>query len=311
MLLRSNTAMARSARARTELMFQVASLMYLTLQGTRPSAGRPSARGVPVKAASMETMGTALITGATSGIGRQFAWALSDGGWDIVLVARNLGRLEALAENLRRVNGVRVEILQADLSKPDELEKVTDRLKGEEDTWAPVELLINNAGLSTGHPFLESDLNEEVYALDVMVKAVMTTSYYAAHSMKARGKGAIINISSVAAQTGMGTYSANKAWVLAFTEGLAEQLRDTGVTATAVIPGLTNTEFHERAGVDVSGAAAIAWTDPSQVVKEALDAARRGQVIVTTTWRYKLVYQLSRVMPRSLVRAVSRNLPHM
>lgn len=259
----------------------------------------------------MATMGTALITGATSGIGRQFAWQLSDEGHDLVLVARNLARMEALAENLHRVNGTRVELLQADLAKRDQLERVSKRLAPSTDGPPPIDLLVNNAGLSTGSPFLDSDLEDENYALDVMVRAVMTTSYHAAQTMRVRGEGAILNVSSVAAQTGMGTYSANKAWVLAFTEGLAEQLRGTGVNATVVIPGLTNTEFHERAGVDVSDAMAVAWTKPAQVVKEALDASRRGQVIVTATWRYKFVYQVSRVMPRSIVRAVSRRLPHM
>ena len=257
-------------------------------------------------------MGTALVTGATSGIGRQFAWRLSDAGSDLVLVARNEGRLGALATNLARVNGTNVEVLRADLGDKTDLDRVCERLR--EDGSAgkpPVDLLVNNAGFSTGKPFLDADLGEEMFALDVMVRAVMATSYYAAHSMKARGKGAIINVSSVAAQTGMGTYSANKAWVLAFTEGLAEQLRGSGVHATAVIPGLTNTEFHERAGVDVSGANALAWTKPAQVVDAALDAAKRGQVIVTPTVRYKVVYQLSRVLPRSLVRSVTRRLPHM
>ena len=257
-------------------------------------------------------MRTALVTGATSGIGRQFAWRLSNDGDALVLVARNEGRLRALASDLSQANGTNVEISRADLSSRTGLDRVCQRLqKDPRDGEPPIDLLVNNAGFSTGHLFLDADLDEEMLALDVMVRAVMATSYYAAHAMKDRGKGAIINISSVAAQTGMGTYSANKAWVLAFTEGLAEQLRETGVHATAVVPGLTRTEFHGRAGVDVTGVGALAWTKPSQVVSAALDASERGRVIVTPTARYKVIYHLSRVLPRSLVRSVARHLPHM
>ena len=187
----------------------------------------------------------------------------------------------ALATNLARVNGTNVEVLRAEVFKP----------------------------ISMSFRHFGNVLSG--YVISSLVYAALILANHALFGLKARGKGAIINVSSVAAQTGMGTYSANKAWVLAFTEGLAEQLRGSGVHATAVIPGLTNTEFHERAGVDVSGANALAWTKPTQVVDAALDAAKRGQVIVTPTVRYKVVYQLSRVLPRSLVRSVTRRLPHM
>lgn len=256
-------------------------------------------------------MGTALITGATSGIGREFCWALSDAGHNLVMVARDEGRLQALAKNITRVNDVHVEVLRADIAEPEDLAVVCRRLMGGGESGRQVGLLVNNAGLSTGERFVDGALDDELYALDVMVRAVMATSYYAARSMRERGRGAIINVSSVAAETGMGTYSAAKAWVRSFTEGLAEQLRGTGVHATVVLPGLTRTEFHHRAGFNVGRIPEIAWTKTSDVVKEALDAARRGQVIVTPTARYKVSYTLSRLLPRGMVRFFSRSLPHM
>lgn len=256
-----------------------------------------------------------MVTGATSGIGREFCWQLAGAGNDLVVVARNRGRLDALAENIARVHNVNVEVLVADLAEPDDLAKVCTRLTQnapEQPGQSPVTMLVNGAGFGFGASFLDDNFDRELYGLDVMVRAVMATCYYAGRTMRDRGEGAIVNISSVAADTGMGPYSAHKAWVRAFSEGLYEELRGTGVMVTASMPGLTHTEFHERAGGEAyyGRAPELMWMTPRQVAKETLEAVKRGQPLVTPSIRYKTIYHATRVMPRFLVRAVVNRLPH-
>lgn len=248
-------------------------------------------------------MASALVTGATSGLGKEFCWQLAEQGHDLILVARNQGRLERTAQQLQTVTRAKIDILAADLADPLDLTEVCKRVSS-------VDIVVNNAGFGLGESFLNGALDRELYALDVMVQAVMATCHFAGRAMRERGRGAIINVSSVAADTGMGTYSAHKAWVRAFTEGLSEELRGTGVSATVVLPGLVRTEFHERMGADLSDVPQFVWGDPGTVVRDALKAARRKQVVVTPTALYKAVGGLSRIAPRSVVRAVTRRLPH-
>lgn len=247
-------------------------------------------------------MGTALVTGASAGLGLEFAWQLATARHDVVLVARDVARLERLAGQLNAAAGVRAEVLPADLSVREDVERVAERLRQAEH---PVGLLVNNAGFSTGDSFLGSDLAFQERALDVMVRAVMVLSHEAATAMVARGRGAILNVSSVAALTTAGTYSAHKAWVRVFTEGLATELRGTGVTATALCPGLTHTEFHERAGVDRSRYPDLAWLNADTVVSAALADVRRGAVISTPSLRYGVISEVARLLPRAAIRKFS------
>lgn len=257
-------------------------------------------------------MGTVLVTGATSGLGREFCWQLAAANHKLVMVARNEDRLQELGAEIHNVAGVRVETIAADIAEPEQLAAVCVRLaEGREDGVPPIDFLINNAGFGLEKPFLDNDLDEELYGLEVMVRAVMATSYYAGRAMRERGHGAILNVSSVAADTAMGPYSAHKAWVRTFSEGLAQELRGTGVTVTAVTPGLVHTEFHQRMGDDFSQFPEFLWARPERVVTEALAAVRRGQVLVTPTPLYKAVNGLARVLPRSVVRAVSGRLAQM
>jgi short-subunit dehydrogenase len=249
-------------------------------------------------------MVTSLVTGASAGLGAEFARQLAARGSDVVLVARTRDRLEALARELAATHDVRAEVMVADLTARADVERVALRIASHE---SPVDLLVNNAGLGQGRAFVRNDIDAELAALDTMVRAVLILSHAAAQAMSARGSGAILNVSSVATWLGSGTYAAQKAWVTSFTEGLAGELRGTGVTATAVLPGLTRTEFHERAGIlRYDSAPDGLWLAAQDVVSAALRACDRGKVLVTPSARYAAIAWLARTAPRSWVRAATR-----
>ena len=287
-------------------------------------------------------MGTALVTGATSGLGEEFCWQLAAGGHDLVLVARREQVLEALADKLRNVAGVGAQVIAADLSTPEGVAAVSRRLdvggpdgpcgtdgdpggaRGTEGACRgtrgsaggtgegperPVDLLVNNAGFGLGRAFVDNSVANEERGLDVMVRAVMVLSHHAVRSMRSRGRGAVLNIGSVASRTGGGTYSAHKAWVVAFTEGLSEELAGTGVSATVVCPGPVATSFFANAGIDLGGRLAVAT--PERVVADALQAVRAGRVQTTPTLTYKAAMAAMKLAPRALVLRAMRFLPHM
>ena len=247
-------------------------------------------------------MATALITGASAGLGLEFAWQLATARHDVVLVARDADRLEHLAGQLSAAAGVRAEVLPADLADRTQTERVAERLR---DRNRPVSLLVNNAGFGMGGQFVGGDLATHERGLDVMVRAVLVLSHAAAGAMVDRGRGAILNVSSIAALTAVGTYSADKAWVRIFTEALSVELRGTGVTATALCPGLVHTEFHERAGIEYDTLPELAWLNADTVVAAALADVRRGAVISTPSLRYGVMSEVVRLLPRVAVRALS------
>lgn len=243
-------------------------------------------------------MTTALVTGASSGIGCAFARRLAAEGHGLILVARDAVRLDAVAANLHGTYGASVEVLPVDLAAEDGCAAVEARLA---DPARPVDLVVNNAGFGLNAPFLSSGVADEERMLRVNVRAVLRLTKAAVPGMVARGGGDIVNLSSVAGFVPSGTYGASKAWVTSFSESLHRELAGTGVRVVAVCPGLTRTEFHERAGMDVRGVPGLLWLEPEQVVDAALRDLRRGRAVSVPGWQYRGLVWALRLLPRRVL----------
>ncbi|MUL81987.1 MULTISPECIES: SDR family oxidoreductase [unclassified Mycolicibacterium] len=244
----------------------------------------------------------ALITGPTSGLGAGFARRYARDGYDLVLVARDAARLEQLAAELHDEVGADVQLLPADLSSAADRAKVADRLR------AGVQVLVNNAGFGTSGEFWTADLAQLQAQLDVNVTAVMELTHAALPSMIDAGSGTVINVASVAGLVpGRGsTYSASKAWVVSFSEGLANALGGTGVGVHALCPGFVRTEFHARAGIDMAGTPSFLWLQVEDVVRECLADVAAGKVVIVPGLQYKVLTTGGRLAPRNLVRAMTK-----
>lgn len=244
----------------------------------------------------------ALITGPTSGLGAGFARRYAMEGHDLVLVARDVERLQQLAAELHDEAGAEVEVLPADLAVAADREKVAERL------GAGVRVLVNNAGFGTSGEFWSADYATLQRQLDVNVTAVMQLTHAALPPMLEAGAGNVINVASVAGLLpGRGsTYSASKAWVIAFSEGLANGLGGTGVGVHALCPGFVRTEFHARAGIDMEGTPSILWLEVDDVVRDCLAGVAANDVVIVPGLQYKLLTTGGRMVPRSLVRAMTK-----
>jgi short-subunit dehydrogenase len=255
--------------------------------------------------------GSALVTGASSGIGAALCRRLAAQGIDLVLVARDRERLdEAAAElssardtvELRGDGGVEVEVLVADLADPAGRRRVEDRVG---DAARPLDLVVNNAGFGTYGPFASLDVDGEEREIAVNVTALVRLTHTALVPMLARGRGTVLNVSSVAglqATPGNATYGATKAFVSSFGEALAGELAGTGVTVTTVLPGFTRTEFQQRAGIAGRKIPGPLWQTAEEVAGEALDAARAGKPWHVTGRHNQGLVAASALAPRRLKR---------
>ena len=244
-------------------------------------------------------MATALVTGATAGIGESFTRLLASEGFDLVLVARDKKRLQERANSLSKKYKIDVEVLQADLSLPVQLAKVMKRLSNPK---KPIEVLINNAGFGIKDSFLASNLADEIQLMDVLAKAPMQLMHTVLPQMLSRNSGTIINVSSVASFIAGGTYSSAKSYLTVHTESLHTELSNTNLNISALCPGFTHTEFHQRGKMKMSGLPNFMWLEADRVVADSWQAAMAGKAICIPGWQYKILSTIARFGPRPLVR---------
>jgi uncharacterized protein len=247
-------------------------------------------------------MSTALVTGATAGIGHAFASAFARRGHDLVLVARDSERLVETGDALRRQHRVEVDVLAADLGDRAQLARVEQRLV---DRDHPIDLLVNNAGFGLNRPFLVSDVDDEQQLLDVLVTAVMRLTHAALPGMVDRGRGGVINVSSVAGFFPFGTYNAAKSYVTLFSQGLARELDGSGVHVMALCPGYVHTEFHARARINVR-AGERWWLSADEVVDAALRDLGKGKPVCVPGLQYKAVAGATHLLPRTALPRLDR-----
>lgn len=246
---------------------------------------------------------TALITGASSGLGAEFARQLAARGADVVLVGRNREALEAVAADVRAAHGVGVEVVVADLLDENAVALVERRVA------AGADILVNNAGFGLDLAFDENAVDDEVRHLRLHVEVALRLTHAALPAMLARGSGRIVNVASVAGFVPRGTYGAAKGWLISFSRWANVAYRKRGVSVTAVCPGFVHTNFHERLGLPPGeeGVPPGMWLTATDVVREGLRDAARGRAVSVPSLRYKALVAASRLLPDGLVvRAAAR-----
>ena len=246
----------------------------------------------------------ALVTGATSGIGESFTRLLASNKYNIVLVARDLPRLQERAQALEAKYGVKTQVIQADLATDEGCLKIEKHILENQ-----VDVLINNAGFGTSKAFTMSTLDIEQQLLDVLVRTPMRLMHVALPLMKQRNQGIIINVSSVAGYIAGGSYSASKSYLTVLTESLHTELAATNVKVSALCPGFTRTEFHQRGKMSMKGLPNFLWLNSDRLVEQSWKDAMKGKAVSVPGWQYKLlVFIVQTLVPRSLVRKVGMNL---
>jgi len=244
----------------------------------------------------------ALVTGATVGIGESFTRLLAHNGYNIVLVARDLPRLQERAKTLESTFGIATTVIQADLATDAGCKTIEDFIANNQ-----IDVLINNAGFGINKAFTMSQLDAEQQLLDVLVRTPMRLMHVALPAMKERNKGVIINVSSVAGWIAGGTYSASKSYLTVLSESLHTELSSTNVKVSALCPGFTRTEFHQRGRMSMKGLPAFMWLNSDKLVAKAWKDAVGGKAVSVPGWQYQLLTFVMRNAPRPMVRKIGMN----
>ena len=245
----------------------------------------------------------ALVTGATAGIGESFSRLLAAKNYNLVLVARDLPRLHERAAALEAKCGIKTHVIQADLATDEGCLRIEKYILENQ-----IDVLINNAGFGTNKAFTMSTLEIEQQLLDVLVRTPMRLMHIALPLMKQRNNGIIINVSSVAGYIAGGTYSASKSYLTVLSESLNTELSATNVKVSALCPGFTRTEFHQRGKMSMKGLPNFLWLNPDRLVEQSWRDALKGKAVSIPGWQYKLLVLIVETMPRSIVRKVGMNM---
>ncbi len=236
----------------------------------------------------------ALITGASAGLGAEFARQLAADGFSLVLVARDEQRLRELADELADSRGAEIEVLAADLTDAADLERVAARVA---DAGRHVDVLVNNAGFAVAEPFEASAIEDERRMHELLSWVPLRLAHAALPGMRSRGRGGILNVASLAGRMPSGSYAAAKAQLIVLSRSLHARYRRDGVTVTALLPGFVATEFHGRMGVSPDAVPEVAWADASAVVGDGLRGLRKRRGIVVSDWRYRLTAPIIPLVP--------------
>ena len=245
----------------------------------------------------------ALVTGATVGIGESFTRLLASKGYNVVLVARDEARLHERAAGLREKYGVQTFVLPADLSTNEGCASVEDYIKTYE-----IDVLINNAGFGINKAFSASELVAEQQMFDVLIRTPMRLMHTAIPGMKQRNSGTIINVSSVASFIAGGTYSASKSYLTVLSESLHTEVSGSGVMVSALCPGFTRTEFHQRGRMKMGQLPQFMWLNADELVAKSWKDALAGKAVSIPGWQYKVLVGVLNLLPRRVVRNVGMGL---
>lgn len=242
----------------------------------------------------------ALVTGASSGLGAEYVRALARAGHNIVLVARDRDRLQALGDQVERDFSVATEVLPADLHAPRDVASVATRLA---DARRPVRVLVNNAGYGIGEDLATSDVGEERNHLAIHVTVPLELTKAVLPGMLERAEGRVVFVSSVAGYLARGSYSAHKAWGLSMARSLNATYKSRGVHVSAVAPGFTRTEFHQRMSMNISMYPKFLWLQAPYVVERSLRAVEAGRAVTIPSLRYKTLVAVAAILPKRLHQA--------
>jgi len=245
----------------------------------------------------------ALVTGATAGIGESFTRLLAAKGFNLVLVARDEARLHERAAGLKGNFGAESVVIVADLATEAGCAKVEDYIRTNE-----IEVLINNAGFGINKAFTMSDLAKEEEVLKVLVRTPMRLMHVVLPAMKERNSGIVINVSSVAGFIAGGAYSASKSYLTVLSESLSTELSATNIKVSALCPGFTRTEFHQRGRMKMAGLPNFLWLNSDVLVAKAWKDAVSGKPVSIPGWQYKTLMGVISLLPRSIVRRLGMNL---